>query len=666
MEDASARQGIDPPGAKWSKAFLFDLPAIWNYAIAVAGVIMAALIRAALNGILAEHAPLLIFAVPVVAASLIGGAGPGLLATALAIIFGEYFFVLSRIPISEVGAAEWLRIAMFLFVGASISFLGGGMRSQGRLTMDAANRLREQAERLTQSEEQHRTFFELAGVGMIHVDPTNARIALANRRFCEVIGYSAEELSRLTLADITHPDDWERDQPRAQRLFRGEIPTYETEKRYIRKDGRMAWAKVSASVIRDSDGRIRWAAGVIEDVTEKKRAECEMRETAARLHAVVSTAVDGIVTIDERGTVESVNEAAVRIFGYEPDEVIGQNVRMLMPEPYQSQHDMYLSRYLDTGDRKIIGIGREVEGRRKDGATFPLDLAVSESVLEDRRFFTGTVRDITERKKAESQLRELTENLEQRVRERTAQLEDVNLQLESFAYTVSHDLRAPLRAVQGFAQALLEDHAEQLDSDGLNYAQRMIAAAAKMDQLIQDLLAYSRLQRREIPLTPVSVTDSINTVLEQLQTEIMATGAQISTAHARCCVHGNGPLLGQVLTNLVSNALKFIPEGTTPNVHIRVEPLEETARIWVEDHGIGVAAEHHGRIFNVFERLHGAESYPGTGIGLAIVRKAMERMGGQVGIESTPGRGSRFWIELKRAATAVESHGTRELLHSAG
>lgn len=239
--------------------------------------------------------------------------------------------------------------------------------------------------------------------------------------------------------------------------------------------------------------------------------------------------------------------------------------------------------------------------------------------------------------------------LEQRVAERTARLQEINDELESFSFSVSHDLRAPLRGVQGFANALLEDYLDRLDEEGQEYLQRIVAASQRMDQLIQDLLAYSRLGRADVRLQPVNLEAVLADVLEQLETELKEKQAAVHISGSLPWVTAHHSTLVQVVANLVSNAVKFVPAGATPQVQVWATERDGWVHLAVKDNGIGIEPEHYERIFRIFERLHGIEIYPGSGVGLAIVRKAIHRMGGRVGLNSSPGQGSEFWIELPKA-----------------
>ena len=236
--------------------------------------------------------------------------------------------------------------------------------------------------------------------------------------------------------------------------------------------------------------------------------------------------------------------------------------------------------------------------------------------------------------------------LEERVAERTAQLQEINDELDTFAFSVSHDLRAPLRAIQSFAGILLEEGGSAGGREFTDYAGRILSAAQDMDQMILDLLDYSRVSRKELLLHPVDLGRVVREAVEQLDLSIAGKGYHLELASDLPQVRGDHAELVQVVLNLLSNAVKYVAQGVTPELRIWAERANCTVRLFVQDNGIGIAPENQERIFKIFERLHGVETYQGNGIGLAIARKAVTRLGGRIGVQSSLGEGSRFWIEL--------------------
>jgi signal transduction histidine kinase len=238
--------------------------------------------------------------------------------------------------------------------------------------------------------------------------------------------------------------------------------------------------------------------------------------------------------------------------------------------------------------------------------------------------------------------------LEETVAERTAQLRETIGELEAFSYSVSHDMRAPLRAMRGFSRILLAEHAKQLDAAGTGYLEKIDAAAGRMDTLIQEVLAYTRVLRADVKIEKVDLDSLVRQIIGTYP-ELQAGKAEILIEGVLPKVSGGEASLAQCISNLLTNAVKFVAPGASPCVKIRAEAAGAEVRLWVEDNGIGVAPKDQGRIFKMFERVDRAAAYEGTGMGLAIVRKAVERMGGQCGVVSESGAGSKFWIQLRRA-----------------
>jgi signal transduction histidine kinase len=275
-------------------------------------------------------------------------------------------------------------------------------------------------------------------------------------------------------------------------------------------------------------------------------------------------------------------------------------------------------------------------------------VTLAEEGLRSRRRQYRVLELLEDLEGSHREVRRLNEDLERRVHERTQELESMVQELQTFSYTVSHDLRAPLRTLSSMSQILIEDYAHRtLDDTGLNYLRRIAAGARRMDALIHDLLSYSRLAYAQVTLERIQPAVLLKEIRDLLAEDLRSRGADVALVEPLQALMADRVLLSQVLTNLLSNATKFVAPGVAPRVRVRTEPLDGWVRLWVEDNGIGIPPAGRDRLFRVFERL--ATDYEGTGIGLAIVEKAMQRMKGKVGVESEEGRGSRFWIELPKA-----------------
>lgn len=406
-------------------------------------------------------------------------------------------------------------------------------------------------------------------------------------------------------------------------------------------------------------------AGVMLMRQQRGRAQADAkRHTAEHRSQRLAEALDETQTLirDADGTILHWTKGIGHLYGWTHAQAVGRVSHELLdtrfPAPLERINEILWRTGRWTG---------ELNHRRADQSRFTvMSLWLLERDPGGRARVIEVNTDVTELRRTQDDLRALYDNLEHRVAERTAQLQDANRELDGFAYTISHDLRAPLRAMEGYAEALIEDAGDLLTGEPREFADRIVAAARRMDDLIEDVLAYSRLSRIDLRPQSVPLPQLMARILRDMGEEIAERRAVVETDPELPAVLADPTALKLALTNLLSNALKFVAPGISPQVRIRAEPRRRdgaapAVRLWIEDNGIGIAPEHQVRIFKPFERLHGTDHYPGTGVGLGIVKRAMERSGGSYGVESNPGRGSRFWIELPPAATPSPTRDAAEL-----
>jgi PAS domain S-box-containing protein len=430
-----------------------------------------------------------------------------------------------------------------------------------------------------------------------------------------------------------HPDDRDRVDNAIQAALKSSSD-YKIDMRTVWPDGSIHWIASRGRIYGDSQGQPVRMTGVAIDITHTKEVEEALREQAELL----DLSNEGIFTWQLRGAIEYWNQGATRLYGYRREEAIGKVSHDLLATVHPEGKERFLDRLEQEGFQQA-----ELIHRTKDGRKIVVESVHQLITLGGRKLVLETNRDLTERKRSEQSIRQLNLSLERKVEERTQQL-------QTFVYSMSHDLRAPLRGMQYFSNALAEDHQASLNEEGRDFLRRIIASGSRMENLIEDLLVYSRLDSSEISLGPVSLDIAVKDACQDLATDIDGKHASISIAPPLGSVLGNRPTLELIISNLLSNALKFVPANTKPMVSVWSERSEGRIKLYVKDNGIGVPPEHAERIFKVFERLHGLDSYPGTGMGLAIVQKAVQRLGGSVGlVASNQSEGSIFWMELPAA-----------------
>jgi PAS domain S-box-containing protein len=408
--------------------------------------------------------------------------------------------------------------------------------------------------------------------------------------------------------------------------------------------------------IPQASGKERLFQTALLDLTERKKNERALREAKEFSDAIIQTIHEPLLVLDSNLKILRLNAAAVRLFKAPSAVTRGRSVETML-NLWWSGNELRtrLERCLRNNE-PVNNFELEVQLRQLGRRTFVFNACRLLHKENCPPVLLVALEDITARKEAENQLGEsnqklqqLNNELEKRVEERTRQLRDSNTQLESFCYSIAHDLRAPLRSMAGFGMVLEQQFAEKLGPRGLDFVKRIIAAGNQMDQLIHDLLEYGRFNTTEIAPMAVDADEVLREVLQDMQPAIKEAGANVECKSRLPVVVGHGVALAAAFSNLLSNALKFVPPERPPRVTIWPEERENEVSICIADNGIGIDRQHHARIFEVFHRLHTQGDFPGTGIGLAIVSKAVERMGGHVGVESEPGKGSRFWINLPRA-----------------
>ena len=634
---------------------------------------------------------------------------------------------------------------------------------------EAEQAQREQAELL-------RMFYELPFLGMAVSSPTDKRWLQVNDRLCDMLGYSREELLRMTWAEMTPPGDLERNVALFEQLQVGEHSGYQLAKRFVRKDGAMVHTEIEVRAVRHADGRLKQLFATIQDVTERKEVQAALVLERSRLaeaqavahigswsiwlpsgevswsdqnyavlgldpkqvepsveaylgvvhpddqarvrahvgrdlerqqegvitmgHRVVT--LQGVRYVEERASVEKdAQGSVVRLFGTTMDvterreaEFVMQDYKKMLEQAealaqlgswtgdVDSQHltvsdqlfrnvgldpsqrmptdEEYLARIhpddraLVLADMHCIRTGQEVGELliRTDPARGPMRWLrrtvkrfPRESESRGPRYI-GTLLDITDSVEAEERLERLNSELEQRVTQRTEELSLANQELEAFSYTVSHDLKAPLRGIDGYSQLLVEEYGDRLDEEGLQFVGRIRQGVEQMGALISDLLEYSRMERREMAAEPVAMLPLVHHILDGYESDVMRQGAQVRLDMAPFTLPLDREGMSVVLRNLIGNALKFSRDSLPPVVEIGARCEGRRWVLWVRDNGTGFDSKYHDRMFKIFQRLHRSEEFPGTGVGLALVAKAVQRMGGRVWAESTLGEGATFFLEF--------------------
>jgi PAS domain S-box-containing protein len=494
---------------------------------------------------------------------------------------------------------------------------------EARLVVATDITQRKQAEEeLRQSEERFRLMVSGVKDYAIYMLDPEGQVISWNAGAERIKGYRAEEIIGQRFSRFYPAEDVARAKPGYELKAAVEQERLVDEGWRVRKNGSRFWANVVITALRHETGQLRGFGKVTRDMTERKQFEDTLQASEERFRSLAETANDAIVSADRQGNIVYFNRAAERIFDYFSKEIIGQPLTLLMPERFRNLHRQGLERFLRTGETRVIGRTVELVGRRRDGSEFPLELSLSSCKTRDGIFFTGILSDITERKLAD-----------QEILLRTGQLEAANEELDAFSYSVSHDLRAPLRSIHGFSQALLEDCADGLDDRGKDHLHRIRAATQRMGLLIDDLLNLARVTRAEIHPGRLDISALARSIAAELQKteperrmEFRIEDGLETTADAR--------LLRLVLENLLGNAWKFTSKHASARVAFGKTHANGASAYFVRDDGAGFDPAYADKLFGAFQRLHAVTDFPGTRVGLATVQRIIHRHGGRVWAES--------------------------------
>jgi PAS domain S-box-containing protein len=481
------------------------------------------------------------------------------------------------------------------------------------------------------SEEYLRAIHDNADIGILRADDQGV-ISSANPAFARMLGTEPEALVGLSVSEITHPDDVAAGKTKLLELSQGLYDRYTLVKRYRRlNDGGTVWARISVMTVKCDSAPSKMTFGLVEDITESKRSKETIEALLKRSQSLLNAVGEGILGIDAAGRVAFVNPASESVLGYAQLEMIGRSSHDLIhtgPGETAAHKQEACPIYAVLSDGKPRQVAQDVFWR-KDGTQIPVEYVATPMMSSSG--IEGAViafRDISRRVTADTEIKRS------------------NAELEQFAYAVSHDLQEPLRMVASYVQLLGRRYQGKLDKDADEFIHFAVDGAKRMQQMITDILEYSRVQRKGSPMAPVAIAEPLRAALQNLELSIVESKAKIEIAADLPTLRVDAAQISRLFQNLIGNAVKYRDPARALTVRIGVAREGGFFKFSVADNGIGIDPQYFERIFQIFQRLHARTDYPGTGVGLAICRKIVERHGGNIWLESEPGAGSTFFFSL--------------------
>jgi PAS domain S-box-containing protein len=496
---------------------------------------------------------------------------------------------------------------------------------------------RQTEQALRESQDYLRAMIDCSPVALYSID-LQGRVVTWNPSAEQILGWSYDEVAGRPLPSIPADKKEEFERLRKQALEGGGFRNLIVQRQ--RKDGSRLHASLSVALLKDAENNTIGFLSALQDITELVQAERQLRQYADTVEWA------HIIIRDMDNRIISWTKGVEQLYGWSKDEAIGKVIDELLQTRFPQSREEVQQALMTNGQWE-----GELQHTRRDGSVMTVfsHQTVHRDLQGNPLSILEVNTDITARKRAEAEVHRLNAELERRVRERTAQLAEVNRELESFTYSVSHDLRAPLRAINGFSQIIARRYAAVLDDTAQQYLQNVIQASEMMGQLIDDLLQYSLMGKSEVKLAPVALQEVITSLAGEISEKLASIGAQLSLPAEFPSVLGDRTLLWRCFANLLENAITYRKAQHPLQIVIDWRLEGQMVVIRVSDNGIGIPAEHHEKIFQIFQRLHRQEDYPGTGIGLAMVKKSVELMNGDVWVESQPGQGSTFYLRLPAA-----------------